>query len=112
MVSRTEGDERVTVPGHLMSPRGGDHFVLRVVGDSMIEESIRDGDYVIVLRREVVEPGEMAIVHVGDDSTIKRVYPEGPMMRLVPANPNMPEIRIPTKAAKITGVVVGLMRKF
>jgi len=104
-------DERVTVPGHLMSPRGGEHFVLRVIGNDMIEEAITDGDYVIVLRREAVEPGEMAVVHVGDEATIKRVYPEGPILRLVSANPAKADVTVRAAEAKIAGVVVGLMRK-
>jgi repressor LexA len=75
-------NDRVTVPSHLLSPRGGEHYVLRVVGDSLEEENISDGDYVIVLRREIAESGEMAVVLVGDDVSIKRVYPEGDMIRL------------------------------
>lgn len=111
-IERTSGNDRVTVPGHLLSPRGGEHYVLRVVGDSMAEEAICDGDYVIVLRREEVEPGEMAVVLVGDDASIKRVYPEGPMVRLQPANSAMQAIRVPAGDVKVQGIVVGLMRKF
>jgi len=74
------GNDRVTVPGHLLSPRGGEHYILRVVGDSMKDEGIRDGDYVIVLKREQVESGEMCVVLVGEegnfDASIKRVYYE------------------------------------
>lgn len=107
------GNDRVTVPGHLLSPRGGEHYVLRVVGDNMIDEAIRDGDFVIVARREGIEqisPGEMCVVLVGDDATIKRVYPEGPMTMLRSAN--LQSIHVPTKDVKVQGVVVGLMRKF
>lgn len=107
-------DERITVPGHLLSPRGGDHYVLRVVGESMRDEGIKDGDYVIVLRREQVEDGEMAVVLVGDAVSIKRVYheAEGAMIRLQPANKDMPAIRVLSSEVKVQGVVVGLMRKF
>jgi repressor LexA len=104
--------DRVTVPGHLLHPRGGDHYVLRVVGDSMIEEAICDGDYVIVLRRETAESGEMVIAVVGDDPTIKRYYPEDSMVRLQPANKSMPAISLPASDVRIQGIVVGLMRKF
>lgn len=105
-------NDRIIVPGHLLSPRGGDHYVLRVIGQSMRDEGIRDGDYVIVLRREQVESGEMAVVLVGDDASIKRVYHEGLVTRLQPANEDMPAIRVPSGEVKIQGVVVGLMRKF
>lgn len=109
------GNERITVPGHLLSPRGGEHYVLRVVGDSIKEEGIRDGDYVIVLKRESLDEiasGEMCVVLVGDDASIKRVYHEGPMIRLHPANEDMPPIRVPRSEVKVQGAVVGLMRKF
>lgn len=104
--------DRVTVPGHLLHRRGGDHYVLRVVGDSMVEEAICDGDYVIILRRETAEPGEMIVAAVGDDQTIKRYYREGNRVRLQPANKSMPAITLPAVDVQIKGVVVGLMRKF
>ncbi|HEY9420639.1 MAG TPA: transcriptional repressor LexA [Thermoanaerobaculia bacterium] len=111
-IEALSGNERVTVPGHLLSPRGGDHYVLRVSGVSMIDEGIYDGDFVIVLRREQAEPGEMVVALVGDEATLKRFYPEGPMVRLQPANPDMQPIRVPARDVRVQGVVVGLMRKF
>lgn len=111
-IEALSGNERVTVPGHLLSPRGGDHYVLRVSGVSMINEGIYDGDFVIVLRREQAEPGEMVVALVGDEATLKRFYPEGPMVRLQPANPDMQPIRVPARDVRVQGVVVGLMRKF
>ncbi|HVT59772.1 MAG TPA: transcriptional repressor LexA [Thermoanaerobaculia bacterium] len=133
-IEAVSGNERVAVPGHLLSSRGGDHYVLRVVGDSMIEEGIHDGDYVVVLRRDVAEPGEMVVALVGDEATLKRFYPEpaatpaaadgsrlspgaqpvqtSGMIRLQPANPNMKPIVVPARDVRVQGVVVGLMRKF
>lgn len=104
--------DRVTVPGHLLHPRGGDHYVLRVVGDRLIEEGICDGDYVIVLSREVAEPGEMVVAHVGDESTLKRYHPEGETVRLVSTNRDKPDVVVPASEVRISGVVVGIMRKF
>jgi repressor LexA len=106
------GPDRVTVPVHLLNPRGGDHYVLRVVGESMIDEGIHDGDFVIVQRREIAEPGEMVVALIGDDATLKRFYPEGNLVRLQPANPTMQPIRVPAREVKVQGIVVGLMRKF
>src|SRR5436305_8930617 len=111
-IEAVAGSERVAVPGHLLSGRPGDHYVLRVVGDSMIEEGIHDGDFVIVLRRDVAEPGEMVVALVGDEATLKRFYPEGKIVRLQPANPTMQPIRVPARDVRVQGVVVGLMRKF
>ena len=111
-IEALSGSERVAVPGHLLSGRPGDHYVLRVVGDSMIEEGIYDGDFVIVLRRDVAEPGEMVVALIGDDATLKRFYPEGNIVRLQPAHPTMEPIRVPAQNVRVQGVVVGLMRKF
>ena len=106
------GNEIVTVPAHLLGDRGNDHFVLKVVGDSMIEEGIHDGDLVVVARREVASAGEMVVALVGDDATLKRLYPEGPLIRLQPANARMQPLRVPANDVKVQGIVVGLMRKF
>lgn len=112
-IEAVAGNERVAVPESLLaSPKEGEHYVLRVVGESMIEEGIQDGDYVIVLRREVAQPGEMVVALVGDDATLKRFYPEGKTVRLQPANPNMAPIRVPARDVRVQGIVVGLMRKF
>jgi repressor LexA len=78
----------------------------------MIEEGIHDGDYVIVLRRDAAEPGEMVVALVNEEATLKRFYPEGPVVRLQPANPTMQPFRVPAKDVRVQGVVVGLMRKF
>ncbi len=61
--------------------------MLRVSGESMIEEGIHDGDFVIVLRRELASPGEMVVALVHDEATLKHFFPEGERVRLQPANP-------------------------
>ncbi|HJX29743.1 MAG TPA: transcriptional repressor LexA [Thermoanaerobaculia bacterium] len=111
-IEALSGGDRVAVPGHLLSGRPGDHYVLRVVGESMIDEGIHDGDFIIVLRRDVAEAGEMVVALIGDDATLKRFYPEGKMVRLQPANPTMEPIRVAAQNVRVQGVVVGLMRKF
>lgn len=104
--------ESLNVPHHLLGRRRGEHYVLEVVGDSMIGEGIFEGDLVIVLQRELAEPGDMVVALVGDDATLKRFYPEGDTVRLQPANPNMQPIRVPAEEVQIQGIVVGLMRRF
>ncbi len=112
-IEAVAGDETLAVPSHLLAGRGaGDHYVLRVAGDSMIDEGIFDGDYVVVQLRELAAPGEMVVALVGDEATLKQFYPEGKRVRLQPANPNMEPIYVPAKDVKIQGIVVGLMRKF
>lgn len=104
--------EKMEVPNHLFTGQAADHYVLRVAGESMIQEGIHDGDLVIVLRRERAQPGEMVVALVNGEATLKRFYPEGATIRLQPANPDMLPILVPAQDVKVQGVVVGLMRKF
>lgn len=105
--------DKLAVPHHLFGGSPSQHYVLRVTGDSMIQEGIYDGDFVVVLRREQALPGEMVVALVGGvEATLKRFYPEGPVVRLQPANPEMRAIRVPAAEVQVQGVVVGLMRKF
>lgn len=103
--------EHLGVPQHLLG-RSGDHYVLEVVGESMIDEGIYEGDLVVVSQRDQAEPGEMVVALIDSDATLKRFYPEGKKVRLQPANPNMEPIYVPAKDVRVQGIVVGLMRKF
>jgi len=105
------GDETLGVPSHLLG-KSGEHYVLRVSGDSMIDEGIFDGDFVVVQLREQAEAGEMVVALVGDEATLKHFFPEGERVRLQPANPSMEPIYVSSRDLKIQGIVVGLMRKF
>jgi len=106
------GNETISVPGHLVRSSAGDHYVLRVSGDSMIEEGIHDGDLVVVQQRDQAESGEMVVAMVEDEATLKRFFPEGGQIRLQPANHKMQPIRVPAASVRIQGIVVGLMRRF
>src|SRR5690606_7063297 len=89
--------ESVAVPEDLVG-RGGRHYVLKVRGDSMIDEQSRDGDYVIVNSRDTADNGEMvvALVH-GDSATVKKFYREGDgRVRLQPANVTMSPMFFPS----------------
>lgn len=107
------GDERLSVPGHLFGGAAADHYVLRVVGESMILEGIQDGDFVIVMRRREARAGEMVVALIdGVEATLKRFYPEGELVRLQPSNPDMKAMFVPAQRVQVQGVVVGLMRKY
>jgi repressor LexA len=89
-------------------------FALRVRGDSMIGEQIREGDCIIVESRQTANNGEMVVALVdGSDATVKRFYKERDQVRLEPANPRYkPIIVSPTERVTIQGVVKGLIRKY
>jgi len=88
-------------------------FVLRVQGDSMINEQIRDGDFVVCERREVARDGDTVVALIdGDDATLKRFYRDGERIRLQPANPTMTPIYVPHDKLRVQGVVVGVIRKY
>jgi repressor LexA len=89
---------------------GDDLFALRVRGDSMIEEDIRPGDYVICRRAERAENGQLVVACVHEDqATLKRFYKERDRACLQPANPDYPPIY--ADDCRINAVVVGLLRK-
>ncbi len=88
-------------------------FVLEVRGESMIEDHILDGDYVMVERRDQADDGQIVVALVdGHEATLKRIYHEkGGMLRLQPANAAMPPIRVAAERVQIQGQVIGVLRK-
>ena len=96
-------------------PDAGDKdvFVLRVKGNSMIEDHIQNGDYVIVERRNVAENGETVVALIDNDRvTLKRFYREGERIRLQPSHPNMKPIFVREGDFAVQGVVISVLRKF
>lgn len=111
-IEAIENPETIDVPKEFVGSK--ESFVLRVKGDSMIEDGIHDGDLIIVERRERAEPGQTVVALVEDqDATVKRFYPEGKKkIRLEPANSSMQPMKYPAESVKIQGVVIGLLRKY
>jgi repressor LexA len=107
-------EETLAVPDDMLPKRGGPNYALRVTGDSMIDEHIRDGDYVVVHGRQAAENGEMVIALVnGAEATVKKFYREsGGWIRLQPANDTMPPLRFQESEVLIQGVVVGVIRRY
>jgi repressor LexA len=103
--------EEVSVPESFISHRGG--FVLRVRGDSMIDEHIQDGDLVVVQPGQSANSGDMVIALVdGENTTLKKYYREGGMIRLQPANPTVEPILVAEGRLTIQGRVVGVIRRY
>jgi len=110
-IEAVASNETISVPEDLVGRR--DTYVLRVRGNSMIDEQIRDGDFVIVEDRKTAENGEMVIALLsGRDATLKKFYREHENIRLQPANPTMNPIIVSADAVQVQGVVVGVMRRY
>ena len=107
--------ESITVPDSFVR-RSGTHYALRVRGNSMIDEQIRDGDFVVVQERPTADNGEMviAVAHGdGNAATVKKFYRERDgRIRLQPANEAMAPIYVHENDITIQGIVVGVLRRY
>jgi repressor LexA len=94
--------------------RGQNTYVLQVRGESMRDDHILDGDYIVVEQTQVANPGEIVVALVGEDeATVKRFYREpGGKVRLQPANSQMAPIIVLASDVKVQGRVVGVLRKY
>jgi repressor LexA len=112
-IEALEANETLAVPDSFIG-RSGNHFVLRVRGNSMIEEQIRDGDFVVINERQRADNGEMVIALVnGTSATVKKYYRERDgRIRLQPANETMAPIYVHENDVSIQGIVVGVLRRY
>ncbi len=110
-IEAIEVPEALSIPEEMLGR--GKTYVLKVRGDSMIDEQIRDGDFVIVEERSNPENGEtvVALLH-GEEATLKKFYWEGSKVRLQPANPGLEPIIVDAEDIRIQGIVIGLLRKY
>jgi len=100
--------DRMLIGGHR------EVFGLRIVGESMIEAGILDGDYVFVKKTATANTGEIVVAMIEGEATVKYYHPEGDKIRFQPANSNMSPIyvrRSDFKSVDIIGIVVGVYRK-
>ncbi len=104
-----EQDERVDFDA-MFNHKSKNLFVLEVSGDSMIEDQIADGDYVVVRKQRTASNGQIVVAQTEEgEATLKRWYVERNRIRLEPSNSSMKPIYV--KNAKILGVIVGVVRK-
>jgi len=93
--------------------RSREVFVLQVTGDSMQDEHIVNGDYVLVERMNTARDGEIVVALVNQsETTLKRFYRDGDRVRLQPSNAAMQPIVVPAASVEIQGRVVGILRKY
>lgn len=111
-IEAVDASETIFVPENMIGRR--ETYVLQVKGDSMIEEQIRDGDYVIVENRTTADDGEMVIALLdGENVTLKKLYREGHgQVRLQPANARLQPMFVDQDRLRIQGVVIGVLRKY
>jgi repressor LexA len=103
--------ERLPVPESLLGP--GEHFVLEVQGDSMIEAGILDGDYVVIRRGDTAQTGEIVVALVmGEEATLKRFRKKGGAIALEAANPKYQTRVFGPDQVAVQGKLVGLIRRY
>ncbi len=103
-------EDHETIDLSELVPHGPNHYLLRVRGDSMIDDHILEGDFVVVERRETARNGETVVAVIDDnEATLKRFYREDGHFRLQPANPSYPPLL--RDRVQIRGVVVGVVRR-
>ncbi len=93
--------------------RSKEVYVLQVTGESMQDEHIVNGDYVLVEKTNTARDGEIVVALVnGSDATLKRIYVEGSKVRLQPSNSAMQPIVVPAATVQVQGKVIGVLRKY
>lgn len=110
-IEAIESPEDLAVPAALLGP--GEHFALQVVGDSMIEAGIFDGDYALIRKADEARDGEIVVALIDNqDATLKYFRREKGMIRLDPANAlHEPQLYLPSRV-KIQGRLAGLLRRY
>ena len=109
-IEALENSESVEVPAPFVHP---DNFVLKVKGNSMINDNIEDGDYIIVRKTKTAESGQAVVALVNGEATLKRYYPKTHQIELHPRNPDYPVIYInETDNFQINGIVLYSFREY
>ena len=103
--------ETVSVPEEFLGKR--DTYALRVKGNSLIDEQIRNDDIVILEDRKSVSNGETVVALIDDsEATLKTYYLESNQVRLQPQNPTMTPLVLDSERVQVQGVVIGIMRRY
>ena len=109
-IEAVEVPESIEVPEDFLGQ--GSNFALRVRGDSMIDDGIRDGDILIITKQPRAENGQTVVALVNGESTVKKFYHYGDEVELRPANESMKPIRVAADEVEIVGLVMGLLRNY
>ena len=109
-IEAIEVPESIEVPENFLGR--GNNFALRVRGNSMIDDGIRDGDILIISRQPHAGNGQTVVALVHGEATVKKFYLQGDEVELRPANSQMEPIHVPARDVEIVGAVVGLLRHY
>lgn len=109
-IEALENAESINVPAPFIRP---DNFVLRVKGNSMQDDHIEDGDYIIVRKTPQAESGQMVVAIINGEATLKRYYPKSCGIELHPRNPDFPIIKVQdSDNFQINGIVLYSFRSY
>jgi repressor LexA len=109
-IEAIQDTEIIEVPGSMLGK--GEYFVLQVKGNSMVEDGILDGDFIVVRRQPTAENGDTVVALIGNEATLKRYYKVGNRVELRPANKEMSPFTIEDGELRIEGKVVGVIRYY
>lgn len=109
-IEAIENPEAIEVPASMLG--AGQRYALRVRGQSMIEDGIRDGDLILIRRAARAENGQTVVAIVDGEATLKRFYRRGHRVELRPANAALLPTQWPASRVEIRGILVGLLRRY
>jgi repressor LexA len=109
-IEALEDPDTVDVPESFLG--SGEHFALRVRGNSMVEDGIHDGDLIIVREQARAENGQTVVALIDGEATVKRFHQKGDTVELRPANARLQPLKVDARKVTVRGVVVGLLRKY
>ncbi len=109
-IEALEDLDTVEVPESFLGT--GEHFALKVRGNSMVEDGIHDGDLIIVRRQARAENGQTVVALINGEATVKRFQQRGDTVELRPANARLKPMKLDARKVTVQGVVVGLLRKY
>jgi repressor LexA len=109
-IEAVETVDTIEVPPSMIGQ--GDHFVLQVKGNSMKEDGILDGDYIVVRKQPTAENGETVVALINNEATVKKYYQRKTTVELRPAHKRMAPIIVKEGHLRIEGKVVGVMRHY
>ena len=109
-IEAVEDVRAIEVPPSMIG--NGDHFVLQVKGDSMQEDGILDGDFVVIRKQPTAENGETVVALINNETTVKKYFKRKNHVELRPAHTGMKSIRVKQGDLRIEGKVVGVMRNY